>query len=157
MVLQNHLEKGIWVILFLFTGLATGYDLRTGKIPNRLLLLAGVSGIVFCIFLMFYRQDYWYLLPCLIKFFFVFVLIWPIYQIGALGAGDCKLLLFIGMFLPIKTSIFVFISSMTLAAGFGLARNIIRLFFLKKQPVSGIHFSGCILLALILAMFRYTF
>lgn len=155
MVLQNHPEKGIWVILFLFAGAATFCDMCTGKIPNRLLISGGIVGIAFGIFHMFYRQDYWYLLPCLLKFFLLFFILWPIYQIGALGAGDCKLLLLIGTFLPMKISVFILISSMTLAAGVGISRNIIRHFFLKKQPISGIHFSGCILLAMIFAILRY--
>ena len=155
MVLRDTFDWGVLCVILGVTGIACYFDKRESRIPNRLLLLGGFVEILFSMFLVVYRQDWWYIPEIIVRSVLFFFLLWPVYQIGGLGAGDCKLLLFIGMFLPIKISIFIYISSMVLAAGIGVARNAIRIVFLKISPVSGIHFSFyifAVLLALIICL-----
>ena len=138
-------------MILVITGIACYFDKRENRIPNCLLMIGGFVEILLSVFLVIYRQDWWYLPEMVVKVVLFFFLVWPVYQIGGLGAGDCKLLLLIGMFLPIKKSIYIYISSMVLAAVIGVIRNTVRILFLKKDPVSGIHFSYYIF-AVLLAM-----
>lgn len=73
--------------------------------------------------------------------FFLFMILFALYKIKALGAGDCKLLLMIGLYLPIKKSLIILFVSLILAAFYGSIRNIVRMLFLNKERLAGIRFA----------------
>lgn len=46
----------------------------------------------------------------------LFICLWPVYAAGGLGAGDCKLFLMAGVFLPVKQAVFVVAATFFIAA-----------------------------------------
>lgn len=94
---------------------AAVYDLREGRIPNRLILagvLLGMLRIAVC------RMAFPpYLIGILIPILFLF----PFFSIGALGAGDIKLISMIGFFLSPKEVAFSILLAFAMAAAAGVA------------------------------------
>ncbi len=74
-------------------------DLRHDRIPNALILIGmGVSAI--------YRipGEGWAALGLmLLGAVGILICLWPIYALGGLGAGDCKLLIMVGTFVPVHS------------------------------------------------------
>lgn len=104
-------------------GLAAWFDLRTDKIPNRLILWGMISGglirILYDVFVKKTPQD---IMILIFEVTFLFFCLWPIYQMGGLGAGDSKLLLMTGVFLPVKQALFMIATAFFLAAAAGILK-----------------------------------
>ena len=94
---------------------AAVYDLREGRIPNRLILAGvflGMLRIAVC------RMAFPpYLIGILIPILFLF----PFFSIGTLGAGDIKLISMIGFFLSPKEVAFSMLLAFAMAAAAGAA------------------------------------
>lgn len=79
----------------------------------------------------------------------LFICLWPVYATGGLGAGDCKLLLLAGVFLPVKQAVYVVINTF-FAASVGI---ILLVLFCsvsgKKSELKSIRFAPAFLIAVL--------
>lgn len=126
--------------------MAAVQDFRTAKIRN-LLILTGMLTAILVNSIYFIREESSVHVKCfqlaeqIGNILILFIILYALYKAGALGAGDCKLLLMIGMYLPIKKSIEILIGSLVLAAVYGTVRNMVRIIWLKKERIAGIHYA----------------
>ena len=133
------------VVALFFSIVAAIQDYRTAKIKNGLIMIGMLLAVVlFCVSL----QDKTAVLEIVFaileqmgNIFFLFMILFALYKVRALGAGDCKLLLMIGMYLPIEKSLIILVGSLILAAFYGSIRNVVRILFLKKPRLTGIRFA----------------
>jgi len=140
----------------LLTFVAMVQDLKTGKIKNWL-IFGGMMLAWMQIGYVFIKQSTWKdkgeaLFLLVGSLIIQFIILFSLYCIGALGAGDCKLLLMIGMFFSIKKSIFILILSLAIAALYGSLRNSIQRIILHREIKPGIHFAGSVFAAHILIL-----
>lgn len=89
---QEEVSK-IVILLSVLLG-ATIMDCISFKIKNRYLLISFFISVSYQI----YSNDFQVLLPVFIRIFLTFVLLYPIYLIKGIGAGDVKLFLIISIF-----------------------------------------------------------
>ncbi len=129
---------------------AAWHDLHRDKIPNYLILYGMVMGIILRAAKDILLRDLWDIPTLILEFLLLFFCLWPVYQIGGLGAGDCKLLLVAGIFLPVKQALFVIIVSFFIAAAGGILQLVIKKVIKKKAVTGKIHFSVPLLLAMLL-------
>jgi prepilin peptidase CpaA len=119
--------------MLLLVAVAAIYDLRTGKIPNPLLLAGLVFGL--CFTLLTRGADD--LLMSLAGFGVGFVLVLPGYLLRYTGAGDLKLLATLGVFSGPGVILAVFATSVVAGALFVLLkiawRVLGRVVFYSKQ------------------------
>ena len=100
--------------------LAALTDLKTDRIPNGLIItgiIIGVSGSLW------YRLD---LLQLAVSMFLAFALMYPLFKIGALGAGDVKIFIMIGSFVDAKEFIMILVSAFVIGAVFSLFKLMIE-------------------------------
>ena len=92
--------------LCLFLAAACGYDYSQNKIPNYIILFIGILGVLENI-----PQGFAGICLYLMIAGLVMALVYPLYKIGCLGAGDVKLLGMTAGFLPFKKIlVFLFVS-----------------------------------------------
>ena len=104
-------------IVTILAAAAAVFDLRKDMIPNRLLFPGMGLGVLFrtiAAILEGYPPDIFVMAAEVI---ILFICLWPIYAMGGLGAGDCKLFLTAGVFLPVKQAVFVVAGTFFIAAG----------------------------------------
>lgn len=148
-----HVISVCFFVLF-----ACVFDGKTKKIPNVLIL----CGIVVRCFL--WGTEYFLGKRTVFADFteksnlfsiVVFLIFLALsYKVNALGAGDIKLFLLIGLYLPIKQSLQILFLSFFVAAAEGLLWNGSRIFVGKKKWNGKIRFSIPIFVALIWVMCR---
>lgn len=135
-------------MLFLYGILAAALfmDLYKCRIPNRLILTGYFMGFVHCL----YIGDLWVI--TLLDSFFIFILLYPLYMIGAFGGGDVKLFMVMTVFLGFENTINILITSVMAGAVCSVFKIILMLFQRKKQSLSHlyIHFSLPIVIGTIL-------
>lgn len=100
-------------ILICLLLVAAFLDVWKGRIPNILILLGFFLGLGRLI--LSQKQIYAYLPGILIPP----ILLFPLYMIGTLGAGDIKLLSLIGIFLPAKESFICIFLAFFIGAAIG--------------------------------------
>lgn len=110
---------------------ATFFDAKTKKIPNFFNLFVLISGLLFSICI----KNI-----CISKIFveiiFVFLAAYPLYLLKVLGAGDVKLLMAIGLFLPhYNWLMLIFISILIAGVVF-----FIRLWRINELDFKGFHY-----------------
>lgn len=91
-------------------------DLRTGRIPNGFILLGIACGIAGS--LISGRGSF----DILASVLSAFLLMYPLYKIGAFGAGDVKLFVLIGSFQSIREVTAVLAGAFVIGAGFSLVK-----------------------------------
>ena len=100
--------------------LAALTDLKTDRIPNGLI----ITGIIIGVFgSLWYRLD---LLQLAVSMFLAFALMYPLFKIGALGAGDVKIFIMIGSFVDAKEFIMILVSAFVIGAVFSLFKLMIE-------------------------------
>lgn len=80
----------------------------------------------------------------------LFFCLWPVYISGGLGAGDCKLLLTAGVFLPVKQAVIVVISTFFIAALEIILLRLVYRIKREKWKTGAIHFAPSFLGAVLL-------
>lgn len=101
------------LLLLLLSAMA---DLKTDRIPNGFILLGIACGIACS--LISGRA-----LPgILASVFSAFLLMYPLYKIGAFGAGDVKLFVLIGSFQNIGEATAILAGAFVIGAGFSLVK-----------------------------------
>jgi hypothetical protein len=101
------------LLLLLLTVLS---DLKTDHIPNGFILLGcvlGLSGIFWT------DKSLW---ASVFSVFSAFLLLYPLYKIGAMGAGDIKLFIMIGTFCEVKEEIAIVAGAFVIGALFSILK-----------------------------------
>ncbi len=94
-------------VLCILLGAACGYDYRSSKIPNYLIVLISVFGAGYC----FHSGGTAELFGYFGKAMLIMLLLFPFFRIGTIGAGDIKLLGVTAGYLPFeKILVFLFVS-----------------------------------------------
>ncbi len=104
------------MLLLLF--LSAFSDLKTDRIPNGFILLGIAAGIL-CGILS--GRD---LSAVPASVLLAFLLLYPLYKIGALGAGDVKLFVMIGCFYAAKDIAYILVGAFVIGAVFSVCKLI---------------------------------
>ena len=96
--------------------LAALADLRTDRIPNGLIVLGIIIGLSNNLL---YRLD---LLQPAVSMLLAFAIMYPLFKIGALGAGDVKVFVMIGSFVDVKAFITILAAAFMIGAGFSFVK-----------------------------------
>ena len=105
------------LLLLLLSAMA---DLRTDRIPNGFILLGIVCGMTGSI--LSGRE----LSSVLASMVLVFLLMYPLYMIGALGAGDVKLFILTGSFQGAGELMVILAGAFVIGAGFSLVKLVVE-------------------------------
>lgn len=89
----SNLDGGVWLLLIF----ASVTDLRSGKIPNKLTFSFLAFGLIFRFF---FQEGIPSLGSGLLSILTAFALFFPLYFAGIMAAGDVKLLMAIGAWVP---------------------------------------------------------
>ena len=99
----------ILIVLVLLLFFAAIWDFYQGKIPNILILAGGCYGLI----RLFLYQDMMVHVPGII---FPIVVLFPIYKIGVIGAGDIKLFSLLGFYFTFMETIFCIFTAFVIGA-----------------------------------------
>jgi prepilin peptidase CpaA len=102
--------------LLLLLLLSAFADLKTDRIPNGFLLLGMIIGVSGSILSGRNLSD------ILASVLLAFLLMYPLYMIGALGAGDVKLFVMIGSFQAIGEFMAILAGAFVIGAGFSMMK-----------------------------------
>lgn len=97
---------------------ACGYDYRDRRIPNGLVLLTAAAGAVW----RFWREGLWGVFSWLAAGAMVMALLYPLFKVGAVGAGDVKLFGVTAGFLPSGKILYFLFFSLLVAAMISLIK-----------------------------------
>ena len=103
-------------ILLLLLLLAALSDLKTDRIPNGFVVLGGCIGILGRLL---GGTD---ILRTVLSVLPAFLLLYPLFRIGAIGAGDIKVLMMAGSFMEAGELLAVLVISFLIGAVFALAK-----------------------------------
>ena len=129
--------------------LAAWFDLRKGIIPNRLVFPGMGMGILLRITTDIFGGDPLDIFVMAAEVTILMICLWPVYVMGGLGAGDCKLLLIAGVFLPAKRAVFVIASSFFIAAAGIVLWKLICGMRKEKKKISEIPFAPAFFMAVL--------
>ena len=104
------------IVIAVLAVTAAWFDLRKNIIPNKLVFLGIGIGIVLRAAAAVLRREPPDILIMVLEVIVLFICLWPVYGMGGLGAGDCKLLLMAGVFLSVKQVVFVIAMTFFIAA-----------------------------------------
>lgn len=99
--------QSLLLLLLLLAALA---DLRTDRIPNGFVMLGVIIGV---------SGSLWYNLGVrrtAVSMLLAFLLLYPLFKIGALGAGDVKVFMMIGSFLEVRALLTVLAAAFVIGA-----------------------------------------
>lgn len=104
--------------LILILTIAMGFDFCTDKIPNELIYI-GISG---WLLVLMQEGDWTIFYLAAIQMLIAFLLTYPLFMMGALGAGDIKLLMVCACYLNGKPIVPCVVASFIIGAAFGVVR-----------------------------------
>lgn len=107
-------------ILLLLLLLSAYADLKTERIPNGFVAFGIVIGFLGSLYT---GQD---VLGIFVSVSLAFLLLYPLYKIGALGAGDVKLFIMIGSFCAVKELLVILAGAFVIGAGFSLVKLLVE-------------------------------
>ena len=141
----------IYKMLFVYAlvGAAVIMDYKYFKIPNSL----NLWGLVSAIFLILFLHDQYNFYRIAIGLVVPFILLYPVFIIGGIGAGDIKLLCVIGTVIGIRSSIRFTVICFIIAGIIGILKiSFLKILVEKNKSYSmhKIHFSYAIFVASIL-------
>lgn len=129
---------------------AAWFDVRKGIIPNALVFSGMGVGVILRTAADINNGNYGDIFVMAAEVIVLFVCLWPFYGMGGLGAGDCKLLLVTGVFLPVKQAIFVITGTFFIAAAEIMLLKLIGKMRKQREEVKSIPFAPAFLLAVLL-------
>lgn len=142
-------------VVLLWVGmLASWADIRKSIIPNRLVFSGMGIGMMLRIAMDIFHKTPSDILVMVSEVIILLFCVWPIYRMGGLGAGDCKLLLFTGICLPVKHAISVIIGTFFIAAAEIMLLWILQRIRKEKMTMASIHFAPSYLLAVLICLGR---
>lgn len=99
----------ILVVLVLLLFFAAILDFYRGKIPNILVLAGGCYGVI----RLLYYQDIFRHIPGIL---FPLAVLFPLYKIGVIGAGDIKLFSLLGFYFTFMETLFCIFTAFVIGA-----------------------------------------
>lgn len=117
-ILSNVSYYQSWLLLLLFPAALT--DLRTDRVPNGLIVTGIITGIAGRLW---YHAD---LLSSVVSVSIAFLLLYPLFKIGVMGAGDVKAFMMAGSFMTAKDFTAVLIWSFVIGAVFSVAKLLVE-------------------------------
>ena len=122
----------VYIIMMLFLAMASYYDLRYDRIPNRLLIVFGLFVVLFNLIVYTLKVpgmliDTVGAIESLTGLLIPLIVLLPLWLIKAIGAGDIKLLMVMGLSLGTEIILIGFYSFIVSA--------LIGLFYLVKRGV----------------------
>lgn len=118
-------------VLCLLLTAACGFDYRTGKIPNGLVVLITVTGFLFRILKDGAGGIALYLLGAVL----IAAMLYPLFKIGAAGAGDVKLLGAAAGYFPFERIFLFSFVSLLIAAIISLAKLLLNKNFKERLGI----------------------
>ena len=110
------------IALCFMLGIACYFDYRKGKIPNLLLIAMLVSGEILTGICGRPRE----MIGFLLKGIGVILFLYPMFRIGAVGAGDVKLYGICAGYLPLNKFLFFLFFSLLIAAAISLIKIMVQ-------------------------------
>ena len=118
--------RDIVILLFFLLAVAVITDLKSNKIPNLLIVIGLVIGIV--------TTDHF--IESISVFVFIILIFFPAFKIGALGAGDIKCIAMMSFYLTQQEMLWTLFYTFLTAAGFSVCKIIYyRSFQIRKSKV----------------------
>ena len=147
----GELNVGNLMLLGLLIG-AVYTDMIQTKISNRLIVL----GLALGFFFRFMMEGNKGVLFFVVNISIPVILLYLLFQMRALGAGDIKLFSMIGAFISTEQLLKVMGLAFCVGALLGIAKIIYRFIFLKTDmgTLTKIHFSPAILIAYLMIIWR---
>lgn len=142
------------MMLALFAAAASWFDMRKGIIPNRLAFSGLGIGMVLRVTMDILDKTQWDILFMALEVIILFFCLWHVFAIGGLGAGDCKLLLLAGVFLPVKQAILVIASTFFIAAIEIMLLWVLYKIKKEKKSLTAIHFAPSFLAAVLFCQYE---
>lgn len=121
-------------------------DLATYKIPNALTIVGLVASLVYGI----HTGGPPELLISSLNVLISFIILFPLYLIKALGAGDIKLFIVLASYYGFRSILVIVFCSLFISAIYGLLKKIFLILIKKKKGLCRLHFAPCIFIAFIL-------
>lgn len=119
----------IFVILLVILVVATIMDLCFDKIYNEWILVGIVTGLVCAV----WQNGEKGFFPAVISMTIPIFLLYPLFMIGCLGAGDIKLLAVVGCFLTIEETVMCLGISFLIGAVLSLLKMFAKRNFLQRM------------------------
>lgn len=119
---QNLGSLTTTTLILLFLGLAVFFDLKTKKIPNRLVLVTLVVSVIW----IFISQGLSGWLNIVISFCAAMIFLLPLYLTRAVGAGDIKLILALSPLLDWQGLLLMILFSLIWGGLLGILRVVLR-------------------------------
>ena len=116
-------------VLCVFLAVACGFDYRYKKIPN--LLVAAMAAVGACRGLVW--GGAWGLTCCVGAGVLAMCILYPLFKIGAVGAGDVKLLGTAAGYFPFKSFLVFLFISLLVAAVISLVKMLKKGYFLERM------------------------
>lgn len=128
---------------------AAWFDLKKRIIPNALVFTGMGAGLILRTAAAVHDGNFSDVFVMAAEVIVLFVCLWPFYSTGGLGAGDCKLLLMAGVFLPVKQAIFVITGTFFIAAAEIIPLKLLRKIRKQGKEVRAVPFAPAFLLAVL--------
>lgn len=93
-------------------------DLRTWRVPNSYIILCSITGL----YALWKEMGVWGCATFLLRFTWPILLLYGVYLMGGLGAGDIKLLAVISAMMESRVMIRLIMGSIVIGASYGLLR-----------------------------------
>lgn len=144
--------NAVYLILLGFLICAVYTDMTQTRISNRLIVLGLLLGVVFRIFTKGSIGVFCYLVNISIPV----ILLYLLFQMRALGAGDIKLFSMLGAFLSTEQLLQMMLLAFVICAVLGILKIGYQFIVLQKElgKLTQIHFSPAILIAYIIIIWR---
>lgn len=140
-----------WVLMSL-VGYAVYTDMTKTRISNRLIVLGLILGFFFRII----TESYMGVLFFVVNLSIPVILLYLLFQVRALGAGDIKLLSMIGTFISAEQLLRLIVSAFCIGAVMGICKMGYKFVFQKGKmsKLTKIHFSPAIFIAYLMVIGR---
>ena len=123
-----------YLVAMIPAAVASIFDLREDRIPNALIIIGGLGGPL----LGWIISGLAGVVYALISGIIVFAILFPVYLIRGIGAGDVKLMVVLAMYMNMPKGICFMIVSFVLAAAFSLIRLVMKKqLFLRLNRMKG--------------------
>ena len=130
-----------YLVAMIPAAVASIFDLREDRIPNALIIIGGLGGPL----LGWIISGLAGVAYALISGIIVFAILFPVYLIRGIGAGDVKLMIILAMYMHMPKGIYLMIISFVLATTVSLFRLIMnRQLFLRLNRIKG-YLSACVI------------
>ena len=150
---MNKVVSNLTLLVFLVV--AVGTDVTRTKISNRLIITGLLSGLVLRII----GEGGTGILVFIMNISIPVILLYLLFQMHALGAGDIKLFSVAGAFLTTEQLLQLMVTAFLAGAVQGIGKIMYQNFVLgeKYGKSTKIHFSIAILVAYLIQVWRWTF